>query len=313
MRRRLPDLLFALFAVSAVALPFVAEGYELYRFTLAAAYAIGIIGINLLTGATGQFSIGHSAFFALGAFATALTGSELGLSLYHGLGVAVGVGFIAGFLFGWPALRLDNVLLALATWALAMVVPQVLRSSHLETWTGGVQGVYLDQPAPPAWFPGSIDQWWYGIAVSLMLLVFLLVRNLLAGRIGRAWRGLRDNPLAAEAMGVNLSIYKTIAFAISAATAALAGGLVAILNEFVAPDSYTVFFGILLLLGAVAGGINSIWGALFGGFMVEFLPDIASNASAAVSFPLFGFLLIGLIWLMPNGLADRVNRLARRP
>ncbi len=193
-----------------------------------------------------------------------------------------------------------------------MVVPQVLRSSHLEAWTGGVQGVYLDQPAPPAWFPGGVDQWWYLIAVSVMLLVFLLVRNLLTGRSGRAWRGLRDNPLASQAMGINLSLYKTIAFAISAACAALAGGLVGILNEFVAPDSYTVFFGILLMLGAVAGGINSIWGALFGGFLVEFLPDIASNASAAVSFPVTGFLLIGLIWLMPNGLTDRFNRFTQR-
>ncbi|MEM7252529.1 MAG: branched-chain amino acid ABC transporter permease [Pseudomonadota bacterium] len=306
----------AAFIVVVFAMAFVLEGYVLYRFTLAGAYAMAILGINLLTGLSGQFSIGHSAFFAIGAYTTALVLQGSGLGPYIGLASAGLVAFVAGFLFGWPALRLSMVHLALTTWGLALAVPQLLKSRYLEPLTGGVQGVYLDRPPAPFGLALSDDQWWHLVLAATLLVMIWLAGNLMHSRTGRALIAIRDNEIAAAPMGINVAIYKTLIFGVSAALAGIAGGFVALLTDFVAPDSYTFMFGVMLMVGAVAGGLQSVWGAVFGGLFVQFLPDLASSASSVLSLPAQGFVLLALIYLLPAGMSGAVVRwlpFMRRP
>lgn len=302
------EVAIVLFGVTAFALTFMLEGYELYRFTLAAAYAIAILGINLLTGLSGQFSIGHSAFFLVGAYGTAITMQYTDLGAYGGLVLAAIGSFVAGFLFGWPALRLSMVHLALTTWGLALAVPQLLKSRFLEPLTGGVQGIYLERPVPPAGVALSEDQWWYLVVLITLLVAITLAGNLIHSRTGRALIAIRDNEIAAAPMGINVSAYKTVIFGFSAALAGIAGGFVALLIDFVAPDSYTFMFGALLLIGAVAGGLQSAWGAIFGGLFVQFLPDLSSSASTMLTMPAQGFVLLALIYLFPLGIAGEITR-----
>jgi branched-chain amino acid transport system permease protein len=308
----------AITVIAAVAfgMTFVLEGYELYRFTLAGAYAMAILGINLLTGLSGQFSIGHSAFFAIGAYVTALTLQDTTLGPYIGLALAGVVSFVAGFLFGWPALRLSMVHLALTTWGLALAVPQLLKSRYLAPLTGGVQGVYLDRPPAPFGIPLSDDQWWHLVLLTTLFVMIGLAGNLMHSRTGRALIAIRDNEIAAAPMGIDVAVYKTVIFGVSAALAGIAGGFVALLTDFVAPDSYTFMFGAMLLIGAVAGGLHSVWGAVFGGLFVQFLPDVSTAASTLLAVPAQGLILLGLIYLLPTGLAGTVTRwlpFMRRP
>jgi len=305
-------LLLAAGLLLALALPFLLEGYTTYRFTMAMIFAIAIIGLHLLIGLSGQFSIGHGAFFAIGAYATAIAMRDAQLNAYLAIALAGGAGFVAGFLFGWPALRMGYMHLALATWGLALAVPQLLKAEELEPWTGGVQGIYLERPGPPAGLPLSDDQWWYLVTLALLGVLLVPAWNLGRGRVGRALRAIRDNAIGAVPMGINVALYKTTIFGIAAAYAAVAGGLAGLLADYVAPDSYGVFFSILLLVGAVTGGLGSVWGAVVGGVLIQFLPDLAGTASGALSFPAYGLILLLLVYLMPHGLVGAVARLRGR-
>jgi len=301
----------ALIAVVWLILPLILSDYTLYRFTQAGVFGLAIVGLNLLIGASGQLSIGHSAFFALGAYITAWFGMEAGWSVYLALLVAGAGCFVAGFLFGWPALRLGSAHLLLATWGLAVALPQLLRSSYLEPWTGGVSGIYLERPDPPFGLPISIDVWWHLVVLVVLLVMLTLARNLLDSRTGRALRALRDHPEAAAASGVNIPLFKTTIFGVSALYAGLAGGLTGLLTDFVAPDTYGVFFAMILLACAVISGLAGIWTALFGGLLIEFLPDVAALAAAEVAFPAaaYGALLIVMVYVLPDGLAGLLSRL----
>jgi len=305
-------LMVAAALLVALGLPFLLEGYTTYRVTMAMVYAIAIIGLHLLTGLNGQFSIGHGAFFAIGAYAAAIAIRDLQLSAYLAIPLGGAVGFVAGFLFGWPALRLGFVHLALATWGLALAVPQLLKAEELEFLTGGVQGIYLERPGPPAGLGLNDDQWWYLIALALLSGLLSLAWNLGRGRTGRALRAIRDNAIGAAPMGINVALYKTLTFGVAAGYAGDAGALGGLLSDFVAPDSYGVFFSILLLVGAVTGGLNSVWGAVLGGLLIQFLPDLAGTASGALSFPSYGLILLLLVYLMPQGLAGAGARLLNR-
>jgi branched-chain amino acid transport system permease protein len=301
-----------LFFAAACGLPVALDDYTLYRFTLIGISAIAIIGLNLLIGLSGQFSIGHGAFYAIGSYVMAIAIGEAGVSSYAAIPLAAAIGFVTGFLFGWPALRLGYVHLALATWGLAVAVPQLLKSSYLERWTGGVQGLYLDRPPAPFGLPLSEDQWWHLVTVVVLAAAIAIAGNLRQGRIGRALGAIRDNEIAAKPMGINVALYKSTIFGISAAYAGVAGALGALLTDFVAPDAFTVFFSIFLVVGAVVGGIRSVWGAIFGGFLIQFLPDLARNASGALSFPAYGLILLGLVYVFPDGVAGTISRIQRK-
>jgi branched-chain amino acid transport system permease protein len=302
----------ALFVVLGAIIPFVTEGYTIFQGTLVMIYAIAILGLNLLTGFNGQFSLGHSAFYAIGAYTAAILVFHLDFPVYVTIPIGGVVCFVAGFLFGLPALRLEGLYLALATFALAVAVPQILKSSHLEELTGGVQGLDIFRPDVPAGLPLTMDQWWYLIVFFIMLLMFWVAWNLINSRSGRAMMAIRDNPIAARSMGVNTSLYKSLTFGVSAFYTGIAGALSAIVIEFVAPDSFTFQLSILLFIGLVVGGAGSIWGAIFGGLFILMVPNIAEEVSTGLSYAVFGVILILVIYVMPSGFAGLINALRVR-
>ena len=300
----------------AVVLPWGLGSFEIFQITLVLIYAIAILGLNILTGFNGQFSLGHSAFFAIGAYASAILIERYGVSSYLTIPIAGGFGFVAGFLFGFPALRLSGLYLALATFALSVATPQLLKYTHFEDFTGGVQGINLLKDAPPFDLPVSTDHWWYYVTLAVALLAFWVARNLIHSRTGRAIMAIRDNPIAAASMGVNTALYKTVTFGVSALLTAVAGSLSAIVVEFVAPDSFTFLLSVYFLIGLVIGGVGWIPGAVIGGAFVLYVPNLAEGISTGLAGVLFGVIILLVIYLMPSGAAGLIRlaltRLRRR-
>ena len=295
----------AVAAVIAVALvlPWVVTSFVMFQLTQVMIYGLAILGLNLLTGFNGQFSLGHSAFYGIGAYTAAILMHNYGVGYIWTLPAAGGVCFIVGFLFGLPALRLQNLYLALATFTLATVMPQILKFHGLEEWTGGVQGLVVDQPDPPAFLPVDSDQWLYYFTLAVVLVMFAAAANLIHSRSGRAVMAIRDHPIAAAAMGINNSLYKTLTFGVSALYTGVAGALGALAVAFVAPDSFTIFLSIALLVGLVVGGVGSIPGCLLGGLFVLYVPNIAESVSTGLAGAIYGVILLLVIFLMPSGMA----------
>jgi branched-chain amino acid transport system permease protein len=309
--------LLIILLVVACALPFLVSNYRTFQLTLVLVYAIALLGLNILTGYSGQISLGHGAFYALGAYCTAILMAKFGVPYWATLPVAAAVCFAAGFLFGLPALRLEGLYLALATFALGVSMPQLLKYHHLEKWTGGVQGIVIRKPKAPAFLveaglPLNSDRWLYFFTLAVAIVMFVLAWNLLRGRVGRALVAIREQHVAAEAMGVNGALYKAGAFGVSALYTGVAGGLGAIAVQFVAPDSFGIFLSITLLVGIVVGGLASIPGALYGALFIQFVPNIADEISKAAPWAIFGVFMIGFVYLMPTGVAGAVRLLTAR-
>jgi branched-chain amino acid transport system permease protein len=191
-------------------------------------------------------------------------------------------------------------------------MPQLLKYHHLEKWTGGVQGIVIPKPDAPFGIPLNSDRWLYFFTLAVALLMFVLAWNLLRGRVGRALVAIRDQHIAAEAMGVNGALYKSAAFGVSAMYTGVAGALGAIAVQFVAPDSFNIFLSITLLVGIVVGGLASISGALYGALFIQFVPNIADEISKAAPWAIFGVFMIGFVYLMPTGVAGAVRLLTAR-
>jgi len=304
--------LILILLVLACALPFVVSNYRTFQLTLVLVYAIALLGLNILTGYSGQISLGHGAFYALGAYCAAILMDKAGVPYWATVPAAGAVCFVAGFLFGLPALRLEGLYLALATFALGVAMPQLLKYHHLEKWTGGVQGIVIPKPEAPFGLPLNADQWLYFFTLAVMLAMFLLGWNLLRGRVGRALTAIRDHAIAAEAMGVHNALYKSTAFGVSALYTGVAGALGAIAVQFVAPDSFNIFLSIVFLVGIVVGGLASISGALYGALFIQFVPNIADEISKAAPWAVFGIFMIGFVYLMPTGVAGAVRLLLAR-
>ena len=304
--------LILILLVLACALPFVVSNYRTFQLTLVLVYAIALLGLNILTGYSGQISLGHGAFYALGAYCAAILMDKAGVPYWATVPAAGAVCFVAGFLFGLPALRLEGLYLALATFALGVAMPQLLKYHHLEKWTGGVQGIVIPKPEAPFGLPLNADQWLYFFTLAVMLAMFVLGWNLLRGRVGRALTAIRDHAIAAEAMGVHNALYKSTAFGVSALYTGVAGALGAIAVQFVAPDSFNIFLSIVFLVGIVVGGLASISGALYGALFIQFVPNIADEISKAAPWAVFGVFMIGFVYLMPTGVAGAVRLLSAR-
>ena len=307
----------ALLVVALVLLPFLVKNYRVFQFNLVLVYAVAILGLNILTGFNGQISLGHGAFYAFGAYTAAVMMDKMGAPYWTTLPVAGAVCFAFGFLVGFPALRLAGHYLALATFALALAVPQLLKYKKIEGWTGGVQGIVLSKPDAPFEFslfgqPLSPDRWLYFFTLLATAIMFLLAWNLLRGRVGRALIAIRDHPIAATAMGINLPMFKSLAFGVSAGFTGVAGALGAIAVAYVSPDSFTVTLSIFLLVGVVVGGLASIPGAIFGAIFIQFVPNISDQISKSAPAAIYGILLIGLMYLMPTGVMGMVQRVWAR-
>jgi branched-chain amino acid transport system permease protein len=300
-----------------LAVPFVSSGFQTLEVAYALIFATAILGLNLLTGFSGQISLGHGAFVAIGAFTTAIGIHSLRMPYLATIPVAALLCAALGLVIGLSTGRLEGIYLGLATFALGVATPDILKK-----WsdvTGGVKGISL----PPVTSPTSSltdDQYFYLLCLALAGLAFLLATNVLGDRTGRAWRAVRDGELAAAAFGVNVGYYKTIAFAISAALAGVAGSLYGLATGFVSTDAFPIQLSIALLVGAVVGGIGTIGGALIGGLLLEFLPiysqqlllpinkDLANAAPGAVQ----GVLLLLVLGLARGGVAGLLGNAYRR-
>ncbi|HXW27712.1 MAG TPA: branched-chain amino acid ABC transporter permease [Xanthobacteraceae bacterium] len=298
--------------IVALALPFAVKNFLLFQLTLAIIYAVAILGLNLLTGFNGQFSLGHSAFYAIGAYTAAVMMDHWDIAYYWTLPAAGLVCLVSGFLFGLPALRLEGIYLALATFALAIATPQILKFSALEGWTGGVQGIVVVKPDAPFGLPLNSDQWLYLFTLAVAAVLYLCAVNLVTSRTGRAMTAIRDNPIAAGAMGVNVSLYKSLTFGVSALYTGIAGALGAVVTGFVAPDSFTFALSIQLFVGLVVGGVGSIPGTLFGGLFALFAPNIAESVSKGLAGAVYGVILVLVIYVMPSGAAGLVRLIASK-
>ena len=275
--------------------------YHLFQLTMVVVYAIAILGLSLLTGFNGQISLGHGAFYAIGAYTTAILMSSWNVPYWATLPVSAVVCAAVGFLLGLPALRLGGLYLALTTFALAVAIPQILKYKAIDTWTGGVQGLVIDKPEAPFGLQLSPDQWLYIFTAAVAVVLYMISWNIVRGRVGRAMMAIRDHAMAAEAMGINQPIVKTSAFALSAMYTGLAGSLGAIAVQFVAPDSFGVFVSIFLFVGLIVGGVSSIGGTLLGAAFIEFVPNVADKLSKAAPGAVYGVILIAIMFLMPAG------------
>jgi len=292
--------------------PFLLSNFSVFQLTLVMAYAVVLLGLNMLTGYNGQISLGHGAFYAIGAYVAAILMDRYGVPYWVTLPVAAALCLVAGFLFGLPALRLEGPYLALATFALAVALPQLLKHKALQRWTGGVEGITLVKPDAPFGLPLNADRWLYFFSLAIAIAMFFVGRNLLRGRIGRAMVAIRDNPIAAEAMGIDIALYKSLTFGVSAMFTGVGGALGAIAVQFVAPDSFGAFLSIAFLVGVVVGGLGTIQGAVYGALFIQFVPNIADRISKAAPWAIYGIMVILFMYLAPGGVAGFVHYVSKR-
>ena len=335
---------FLLAAAAVFLLPRFISDFRAQEFAYVGIYFIALLGLNVLTGFTGQISLGHGAFMAIGGYTTAILISDQGLKLgghtfssdmkdIWTIPLAGLVAGIAGFLFGFPALRLTGLYLALATFAIAVAMPGLIKYDRFETFTGGGGGINLfesegrtrpTETTDPITFETisepikilgleipSFNEWLYYLCWTVALVMFAVAWLLLRGRTGRSLRAIRDSELAAASSGVNLATYKTLAFGISAFYAGVAGSLLAIATTFVNPDTYPITLSIFLLVGVVVGGLGSLWPLVFGAIFIQFLPLWAQEVSKAQGAPavVYGVILILVMLAMPGGVAGLLRRL----
>jgi branched-chain amino acid transport system permease protein len=325
-------LLAALVALVLV-IPHLAGEFRLSQFTYVGIYFIALLGLNILTGYNGQISLGHGAFMAIGGYTAAvlilgregfdLLGQhpsallpETGMRPIFAIPIAGAVTGVIGYLFGIPALRLAGVSLALATFAVAVSLPAIAK--RFEHITGGGGGVSLPLAQTPFGLDVSTSHWLYYEAWVCAAVLFVVAWILVRGRVGRAWRAIRDGEIAAVSSGVSPATYKTLAFGVSAAYAGVAGALFVIQVSYINPDTFPLALSILLLASVVVGGLGSLGGVIVGALLLEFLPIYAQEPpvlhldfSKQASPVAFGVVLILIVILVPGGAAGWLRRLSR--
>jgi branched-chain amino acid transport system permease protein len=310
-------------AVVVYVLPAFVSDFRAQQLAYVGIYTTALIGLNVLTGYTGQISLGHGAFMAIGGYTTAIlmAGNEQfsgGVKDIWTIPIAAVVTGAAGFLFGLPALRLSGLYLALATFAIAVATPAVIK--RFEGFTGGGSGINLFgipeltgslTPVDVLGFELNFNNWLYVLCWTVALAGYVLAWLLLRGRTGRAFRAVRDSETAAVSSGVSLARYKTLAFAVSAAYCGVAGSLFAIATTYVNPDTFPIALSIFLLVGVVVGGLGSLLGLIAGAVLIQFLPLWAQEISKSPGAPavVYGVVLILLMFLLPGGVSGLLRRL----
>jgi branched-chain amino acid transport system permease protein len=300
-------LAVAVVAVLAIAVPFSFPPFRVSQFTLALAYAVAALGLNLLIGYTGQISLGHGAFFAVGAYTAGIVMAQTGLPDLVGIPLAGAITFATGLLLGIPALRLRGHYLALVTLGVAVATPQLIK--RFDGLTGGTQGLAAGSPTPPAWLGLAQDQYLYMVALVVTALAFAMAANLVRGRVGRALVAIRSGEISARATGVNLTTFKLRTFALSAMLAGVGGALYAYAVGFVAPESFTIAVSFVFLAAIVVGGLGTIAGALFGALFIQFVPVYTSGVNQALAGVLYGTVLILFMYVLPGGVVGLGRRL----
>ena len=292
-------------------LPRVLDDYLISQMTFICVYAVAAVGLMLLTGYTGQVSMGHAAFFAIGSYVSAILTSK-GVPFLISLPAAGVFAGAVGIIIGRPILHLTGLYLAIATMGFAFIVGEIL--VRWESLTRGNMGFSV---APPAIGPLVFDSEtrFYYLAIVVLILSLLAARNILRTPSGRAMIAIRDSEVAAESLGINLAKFKTMAFAVSAFFTGLAGSLYAHKILFINPESYTIILSIELLAMVIIGGLGSLHGAVFGAAFFIFLPQsivmtkdympVYLQNQTGLEGALFGLLIILVMLFEPMGLYGR--------
>jgi branched-chain amino acid transport system permease protein len=315
MTRRFVVGLVATLVAAAVILVlplFLSDTHE-YRFAFVATFFIAALGLQILTGYSGLISLGQSGFMLIGAYTTTILSVDHGWKDLATIPVAGLIAGVAGFLFGFPALRLRGAYLALATFAIPIAV--IALTKKYSGFTGGGGGKNLTRV-----LTGHEA---YVVTWPIAGLMFVLAWLLLLGKLGRSFRTIRESEIAAVSSGVNLTVTKTLAFGISAFFAGVAGSLYAIVIGFVNPDTFSINLSLLLLIGVVVGGLGSLVGVVFGALFIEYVPlyapDILSWVERPFGSPLdpqragagaavYGFVLLLVLFVAPYGVAGLLKR-----
>lgn len=294
------------------------SSYRNFQIAEVAVYVVAIAGLTVLVGLSGQISLGHGAFMAVGAYATALLVSGQKWPLWAVLLASVAVAAVAGGAVGVAAARLRGPYLAGATLMLAVALPSL--ANRFPGVLGGDQGLSVAVATPGslgAAFP--LTRWLAWVCAGCALITLVVLANLARSRIGRSWRAVRDDEVAAALSGLNVARLQVLAFVVSSATAGLAGALLAITSTLVSPGSFTVSLSIALLTGAVIGGLGSLTGALWGSLLTVLLPTYITNVAAshgastavAANIPIavYGVVLIVVMLTFPEGIQGGLRRL----
>lgn len=249
------------------AFPFLFKNYYVYVANYIAINVIVVMGLNILVGYTGQISLGHAGFFAVGAYATIILMTKLHLPFLLALPAAGFIAALLGFLLGLPALRLEGPYLAIATLGFGITITQIIGKIEM---FGERQGLHTPELTIGPWHLNT-DRDLYYLLIPITVLLTVAARNMIKSKVGRAFIAIRDADVAAETMGVNLVLYKTLAFAVSAFYAGVGGGLYAFVLRFVEPELFSLFMSVMFLTMVVVGGLGSIMGAISGACLLAWL------------------------------------------
>jgi branched-chain amino acid transport system permease protein len=294
---------------------------RVYQGASIAMYVVAIASLILLTGYSGQVSLGHGAILAIGAYAAALARNHFSAPVWLCFVIAVVVAAMAGAVLGTAAARLSGPYLAGSTLALAVGLPSIANQFHI---LGGEQGLLFDVGAPPTSLGSDFTQykWYFWIAAVVALISIWWLQNILCSRFGRTWRAVRSNEVAAELAGIHVGKSKTLAFTVSSGLAGLAGALLAMTIGTVSPSAFPLTLSFALLTGAVLSGVTTLSGVMIGALILVVMPDIAdaisnrfaSSENVATNLPglLVSALLILVVLLVPNGPVEQFRTLRTR-
>lgn len=305
----------AAFVAGLVLVPALLPAFLVFQLSIALTYAIAIIGLNLLMGFNGQISMAHGVFFAIGAYGTAILTTRYGMPPLATIPLAVLAAALLGFLVGLPALRLQGLQLAFLTLGLAVLLPPLLLK--MEWLTKGATGISFAKPKAPAFLPVGEDTWLFILCMLGTALVVVLTIRLLHGHLGRALQAVRDNPMIAQSLGIDLTLVRLATFTISAAFAGFGGALFAIISGYVSPESFSPLKSFDFVAGAILGGITSIAGAFIGALFIVFVPDWSAEINRALAGVIYGVALVVMMLIARDGVVGLVKtalaRLSARP
>ncbi|UOF89019.1 branched-chain amino acid ABC transporter permease [Fodinisporobacter ferrooxydans] len=297
-RRR---LLTWLTVIVALGLPWAVDSIGSvpgYILNLSLIFAIVAVGLNLLTGFSGQVSLGHAAFVVIGSYTSAILTLKVGISFWLALPAAGLMSGIVGFIVGLPAVRLTGNLLAVATLGFGLAIPELVLK-----WTKLTNGDTGLNPDRPQLFGFSLqnDLFYYYLILLCLAFTLWISRNLLKGKAGRAFQAIRDSEIAATAMGISIVYYKSLVFAISAGFAGIAGSLYAHYVNFISPNDFTIVNSFLFFAMVVLGGLASLPGAILGAVVITILEQ-ATGGLQGFSIVLTGAVMVGVVMFFPRGL-----------
>ena len=311
----------SLFLLVLVSLPLWGNPYIIYMVNLSFIAVVAALGLNLLTGYTGQISLCHAAFIAIGSYGTAILSHKVGLPFWVCLPLSGAIAAVVGCAIGIPCLRLKGLYLAMATMSFGVVVEYVVL-----TWdwlTGGVRGINVATPEIFGYPLNSDSKIYYFLLLSAGLAI-LAVKNLVRTRIGRAFIAIRDRDIAAEVIGVNITAYKVISFTISAFFAGIAGGMYGYTMGYIHPEHFTLLLSIQYLTMIIVGGLGTILGSIFGAVFIVLVPEFIKTIALSLTLLIpglekkyseewniaaFGLLMIIFLVFEPTGLHGIWNRI----